>query len=94
MSAESAPAPSLSRQKAFIIENVVILNREIKLAILALVRMEVPEANAILEVGGDSNAEINIDLDAVEAANPLVVTHVYNMVRARREILNQPSRAD
>lgn len=80
-------APSLSRQKTFIEDNATILNRETKLAILSRVMMEIYETDpdAVIEVG----TEVDIDLDRVEQANPEVLTHIYNMVKARLDALNR-----
>ena len=82
--------PSIGRQKSFIIENAGILNRETKLAILSIVMMEIGPT-VLMETGG--TREVDIDLDAVVAANEEVIGHIYNIVRARLETLNQPARA-
>ena len=79
--------PSTNRQKAFIVENSSILNRETKLAILSIVMMEIGPS-VIMETGGN---EININLDAIAAINSEVLAHIYNIVRARLETLNQPA---
>lgn len=80
--------PSVSQQKAFIIENAGILNRDTKLVILNIVMMEVGK-DAIVESG--SAKEVDIDLDRVSAINEEVLPHIYNVVAARRESLNQPA---
>ena len=88
--ADAAPrAPSINQQKSFIIENSNILSREIKLTILALVTMEIEAEGVVRETGGAK--EVDIDLDAVEAANPEVITHIYNIVLSRREALSHPA---
>jgi hypothetical protein len=85
-----AAAPSIGQQKTFIIENAGILNRETKLAILAIVMMEIGPG-VIMETGG--TREIDVDLDAVTLANEEVIAHIYNIVLTRREALNQPAGA-
>jgi hypothetical protein len=80
--------PSMAQQKSFIVENAGILNRETRLAILAIVMMEVGPG-VVKEVG--SAREVDIDLDAVAAANVEVLAHVYNIVLTRREALSQPA---
>ena len=84
---EGSRAPSTGQQKTFIVENAVILNRETKLAILAIVMMEIGPA-AIMETGGTK--EVDVDLDAV---NEEVIAHIYNIVLTRREALSQPAGA-
>lgn len=102
---EPGQLPSLAQQKRFIVDNVAVLNRETKISILSIVMMEigatVPEEAAgakgpsggarsvMYESGG---REVDIDLDAVGAINPEVLTHIYNIVHARREQLSQPAR--
>ena len=82
--------PSVGRQKTFIVENASVLNKETKIAILSIVMMEIGPS-VVMETGGAK--EVDIDLDAVLAANEEVLGHVYNIVRARLETLNQPARA-
>ena len=83
-----ARTPSTSQQKTFIVENANILNRETKLAILAIVMMEIGPS-VVMETGGSK--EVDIDLDAVTAANEEVIAHIYNIVLARRKSLGQPA---
>ena len=78
-----------TQMKVFICENANILNRETKLSILSIVMMEVGP-KVVMEKTGAS-PEINIDLDAVERSNDEVIPHIYNIVLARREALNQPA---
>jgi len=78
---------SINQQKAFIIENSNILNRETKIAILSIVMMEIGPS-VIMETGGAK--EVDINLDAVYAINSEVITHIYNIVLTRREALSQP----
>lgn len=80
--------PSISRQKTFIVENTSILNRETKVSILSLVMMEVGSA-VVME--SNSKNEVNINLDALASLNEDVLTHIYNIMRARLEVLNQPA---
>lgn len=81
--------PSLQRQKTFIIDNASNLSRDIKLVILSLVMMEVG-AQVATDVGSVSK-EVNIDLDEVGKCNEEVLAHIYNIICAHREQLNQPS---
>jgi len=81
-------APSITRQKSFIVENATILNRETKLAILSVVMMEIGE-EVVMETG--TSKEVDIDLDSVCSVNAEVLTHIYNIVLARREALNRPA---
>jgi hypothetical protein len=87
--AVAAVMPSLGRQKTFIVENAGILNVETKLAILRIVMMEIGPSVVTDMV---SSKEVDIDLDAVSEENEDVITHVYNIVRARLESLSQPAR--
>jgi hypothetical protein len=80
--------PSLSKQKAFIAENAGILNRETKIAILRIVMQEI-EGKAVMENSGTKEVDINLDICA--EANEEVIHHIYNMVRARLDSLNQPA---
>jgi hypothetical protein len=79
--------PSVGRQKSYIEEHAGILNRETKLAILSVVMMEIG-SSVLMETG--TSREVDVDLDAVATENPEVLGHIYNIVRARRESLNQP----
>ena len=81
-------APSIGQQKAFIIENATILNRETKLAILSIVMMEFGPA-VVMEAGGAR--DVDIDLDAVAATNEEVLAHIFNIVQTRREALSRPA---
>jgi hypothetical protein len=85
-----ARAPSTAQQQTFIVENANILNRETKLAILAIVMMEIGPS-VVMETGGTK--EVDIDLDAVTAANEEVIAHIYNIVLTRRKALGQPAGA-
>lgn len=80
--------PSIGQQKAFIIENVSILNRETKLAILSIVMMEIGPS-VVMEAGGTK--EVDIDLDAVALTNEEVLAHIYNIVQTRRVALSRPA---
>jgi len=81
-------APSISQQKAFIIENTMIMNKETELAILSIVMMEVGRL-AVIEAS--VTKKVDIDLDVVATVNPEVLTHIYNIVLTRREALSQPA---
>jgi hypothetical protein len=76
--------PSVGRQKSFIIEHADILGRETQLAILSIVMMEIGPTVVM-----DTAREVDINLDAVSEANEEVLAHIYNIVRARLESLNQ-----
>jgi hypothetical protein len=80
--------PSISQQKAFIVENASILNKETQRIILYIVMMEIG-TSVIMEVG--SAREIDINLDAVAQKNKEVFTHIYNIVHTRRLALSQPA---
>lgn len=102
---EPGKLPSLAQQKSFIVDNVAVLNRETKISILSIVMMEIG-TSAPGEAGPGEAApahsrpvmyesggrEVDVDLDAVGAINPEVLTHIYNIVHARREQLSQPAR--
>lgn len=74
--------------KKYIIDNKGLLNRETMLSIQRIVMMEVSDESVISESG--VNKEINIDLDKVGTINPDVIIHIYNIVHARREALDNP----
>ena len=90
--------PSLAQQKRFIVDNVAVLNKETKIAILSIVMMEIgpaagPEGEPTkLVVYESGSREVDIDLDAVGELNQEVLAHIYNIVHARREVLSQPAR--
>ncbi|MFA6165761.1 MAG: hypothetical protein WC700_04035 [Gemmatimonadaceae bacterium] len=82
--------PSIEAQKLFIIDNATLLDTKTKKAILSLVMMEIGPGvflNTLTE-----QKEVNINLDLVAEANSEVLTGIYNIVHARRELLNQPAR--
>jgi hypothetical protein len=81
--------PSLQHQKTFIVNNSSNLSKDIKMAILSIIMMEVG-AHVATDVGAVAK-EVNIDLDEVERCNEEVITHIYNIICAHREQLNQPS---
>ena len=83
------PKPSTSRQIAFIVENASLLDMHTKKMILGVVMMEVG-SSAVLEL--KTAREVDIDLDAIVRSNPEVITHIYNIVKTRREAMNQPAR--
>lgn len=80
---------SISRKKKFIVENSNNLNREIKLTILSLVMMEVGKS-VIMET--NIKKEVDINLDELEKKNKEVLNHIYNIVKKRIDILNQPAK--
>lgn len=79
---------SIGQQKAYIIENAAILNRETKIAILSIVMMEIG-LGVVMEAGG--SREVDIDLDAVATTNEEVLAHIYNIVHTRRSALSRPA---
>lgn len=91
MTTAAAPIrlPGMAQQKRFIAENASILNRDTQLAILSIVMMEIGPA-VTTEAGSGATKELDLDLDAIAAANPEALTHIYNIVLARRATLSQP----
>lgn len=89
MALAPAALPSMSQQKAFIIDSIAMFSRELKVAIMSLVRMEVGDAPLT-----DSTSEhaVYVNLDLVEASNPDIVTQIYNMVKARVNALSMPAK--
>lgn len=93
-----ATLPSFSQQKSFIIDNVAVLNKETKVAILSIVMMEIGAVST--SEAGDAHPvvfesgprDLDIDLDTVGSVNPEVIAHIYNIVYARRKALSQPAR--
>lgn len=79
--------PSLAKQKSFITDNAGNLNRETKIAILRIVTMEVGDA-AVAE--SSNGRDVDVNLDRCAELNEDVVRHIYNMVRSRLDVLNQP----
>lgn len=82
--------PSINRQKTFIIDNGIILNRDTKLTILNIVMMEIGDS-VIVETTG-ANKGVDINLDAIIQINPDVLTHIYHIVSARLQALSKPIR--
>lgn len=80
--------PSITQQKKFIIENSHMLNHESKLTILSIVLMEIG-SSVVMEPS--SRKEVDIDLDSISSINEDVITHIYNIVAARRDVLCQPA---
>jgi hypothetical protein len=80
---------SVTRKKKFIVENSNILNRDIKITILSLVMMEVGPS-VIMET--NTKKEVDINLDILESKNVEVLNHIYNIVKKRLDILNQPAK--
>lgn len=80
---------SNERKKKFIVENSNILNKDIKITILSLVMMEVG-SSVIMET--NIKKEVDINLDVLENKNIEVLNHIYNIVKKRLDILNQPAK--
>lgn len=80
---------SNARKKKFIVENANILNKDIKITILSLVMMEVGNS-VIMET--NTKKEVDINLDILEMKNIEVLNHIYNIVKKRLDILNQPAK--
>jgi len=94
------PAPSVNRQKTFIVENSEILDRETKKAILRLVMMEIGKTTNIVGDDGETSVvsvvlenqttgEVSVNLDLID--NSDLVLHIYNIVSNRRALLNEPA---
>lgn len=79
--------PSINKQKKFIIENSHILNKETKLSILSIVMMEIGDSVIYPSMGIKG---LNINLDNIEKINSEIVTHIYNIIKNRLEILSKP----
>lgn len=79
----AAATPSITKQKSFIMENANNLNDATKKSILHIVMQEIGR-KAIM---GNNENHVDINLDA---CSDDVVNHVYNMVKARMDSLNQP----
>lgn len=80
---------SINQKKKFIVENAKLLNKDIKTTILSLVMMEVG-MSVIMET--NNKKEVDINLDQLEMKNIEVLNHIYNIVKKRRDILNQPAK--
>jgi len=80
---------STERKKKFIVENSNILNKDIRITILSLVMMEV--GNSII-METNNKKEVDINLDQLEIKNIEVLNHIYNIVKKRLDILNQPAK--
>lgn len=65
-----------------------MLDRKSKLTILNIVLMEIGPT-VVMEPS--SRKEVDIDLDKISAINEDVITHIYNIVAARRDVLSQPA---
>ena len=84
---------NLNKQKIFIIENSNILNKEIKIAILSIIMMEIGPS-VIMEntKSSETTKGININLDSIGDINPEILNHIYNIVKTRIDTLNQPAK--
>jgi hypothetical protein len=80
-------APTANQRKDFILDNADLLNRKTKITIISIVLMEIGPS-VVSEAAG---REVNIDLDAVADISGEVLTHIYNIVLARRRALSQPA---
>lgn len=80
---------SINKKKKFIKENATILTRDIKVTILSLIMMDVGKS-VIMETS--SKKEVDINLDLLETKNIEVLNHIYNIVKKRFDILNQPAK--
>ena len=80
-----------NRQKTFIIENSNILNKEIKIAILSIIMMEIGPSVIMDSIQKESKG-LNINLDAIGEINPDILNHIYNIVKTRIDTLNQPAK--
>lgn len=75
--------------KAFVAENMQILDLNTKRTILQTVMLEADGAGILTLAKPDEDVVINLD-DCGEA-NPDVVRSIYNTVLARRRVLTQPA---
>jgi len=75
--------PSILRQKQFIIEGSNFLSLENKNNIISIVMLDT--ANVFLK--SNNEQEVNINLDKL---NEDVLNKIYNIVKARLEILHKP----
>lgn len=82
--------PTVGQQIAFIMENHQILDRQTKIQILNIVRLEVENFADVF--GADDTNGVDIDLDACADKYPDVIRPIYNLVQVRRRTLNQPAR--
>jgi len=82
-------AISLNKQIKYIIENSHILNRDIKITIFSIVMMEL-ENNKNIVSENVGSLGININLDLIEKIKPEVITHIYNIVKNRVNVLSKP----
>jgi ABC-type transport system involved in Fe-S cluster assembly fused permease/ATPase subunit len=82
---------SNKRKKQFIVENSLVLNKEIKLIILSIVMMEVGQS-VIMETNNSKSVDINLDL--LELKNIEVLNHIYNIIKKRVDILNHPAKSN
>jgi hypothetical protein len=69
-------------------QNGDILDRTTKHNILSLIIMN-DCASAARDVG--KKRAVDINLDEVHKINPELITRIYNIVKTRRELLNQPA---
>jgi ABC-type enterochelin transport system substrate-binding protein len=76
------------QQITFIIKNVDILDYKTKMNILSIVMMDIG-MSVVTEIKGTKGTDINLDL--ILEKNPDIITHIYNIILARRESLNQPA---
>lgn len=83
------PIISLNKQIKYIIENSHILNRDIKITIFSIVMMELENNKNIVSENVGSPG-ININLDMIEKIKPEVITHIYNIVKNRVNVLSKP----
>lgn len=82
---------SLLQRKRFITENAGILGEQTAQNILRIVKMAVEDntqLGIIIEAHGTKH--ISIDLDKLADLNPEIITNIYNIIVARRNVLSQP----
>ena len=95
MSVESAPG--VPAQIAFIVDNTRgasdVLDHSARVAILTCVMLELGEtASEIVTDMPDAHPpEVDINLDLLARDNPGVLFHIYNIVAARRTLMNTPA---
>ena len=86
----SIEIPTLNNQKKFIIENAYILNKEMKINILSIIIIEIEDMqNSIISENVGMHG-VNINLDSIELINPTLITHIYNIIKNRLDVLSKP----
>lgn len=96
---DPARTPGAPAQIAFIVDNTRgatdVLDHSSRVAILTCVMLEMGDAcpGAVVDIPaqGAQPPEVDIDLDLVARENPGVLCHIYNIVAARRALMDTPA---